>query len=394
MIGAGLDTADDLTPPTPAQMDWASPPTTVSDTVISMTAVTAGDENGVEYQFTRYLGAVVDATSPWQSSPAYTDTGLSSSTTYAYTVQARDRSVNQNTNTASSPAAEATTFAEDTTPPPVPSLVTPLGPVTATEITVSANLVVDGEGNGVEYRFHNTSLGSDSGWLADPAWTETGLTPDTTYTYMQVGQPARGVAPANALRHLPRRVAQGFPQGRLLVPEVPLVRLRLCARPCGHVGDEGGILSDRADLLDHEPLDLPRRHRLRSGRRPGRASARGGRRSSGRACPRPSPRAARAIGVVAFYLFPFLIIGELVYPALTSESRRLTRHPTASPMEHQPTSRSHQAARAVDTAPRGGSAWSANPTERQLARRPSNSISDNSVSSPNCKPFMIVHLTG
>ena len=125
----------------------------------------------------------MDATSPWQSSPAYTDTGLSPSTTYAYTVQARDRSVNQNTNTASSPAAEATTFAEDTTPPPVPSLVTPLGPVTATEITVSANPVVDGEGNGVEYRFHNTTLGTDSGWLADPTWTETGLDPETTYSY-------------------------------------------------------------------------------------------------------------------------------------------------------------------------------------------------------------------
>ena len=46
---AGLvDTSGDFTPPAPAQMGWASPPTAILDSLISMTAITASDENGVE----------------------------------------------------------------------------------------------------------------------------------------------------------------------------------------------------------------------------------------------------------------------------------------------------------------------------------------------------------
>ena len=55
-------------------------------------------------------GVTLLFTSDWQLSPSYTDTGLDPETTYGYTVQARDRSVNLNTNTVSSPAAEATTL--------------------------------------------------------------------------------------------------------------------------------------------------------------------------------------------------------------------------------------------------------------------------------------------
>ena len=92
-----VDTSGDFTPPAPAQMGWASPPTAILDSLISMTAITASDENGVEYYFTCTSGGGHD--SGWQGSPTYVDTGLAASTTYAYTVQARDKSVNYNTNT-------------------------------------------------------------------------------------------------------------------------------------------------------------------------------------------------------------------------------------------------------------------------------------------------------
>mgnify|MGYP002622450529 CR=1 FL=1 len=108
-LSTGTGTPADTTPPTPAQMTWQSPPAADSDTVISMTAVTASDDSGVEYQFTRWFDGAVHFTSDWQSSPSFTDNGLAPSTTYGYTVQARDLSANQNSNTASSPIAEATT---------------------------------------------------------------------------------------------------------------------------------------------------------------------------------------------------------------------------------------------------------------------------------------------
>jgi len=175
-----VDTSDDFTPPTPAQMGWQSPPAAISDTEITMTAAAATDDNGVEYYFASTSGGGND--SGWQTSPTYVDTGLSPDTSYSYTVQARDLSENRNTNLASAPAT-ATTDPADVTPPPVPALITPVGPVTSTDITVEASVVVDGEGNGVEYRFTNTTRGTDSGWLSTPSWTNTALDPRSTYFY-------------------------------------------------------------------------------------------------------------------------------------------------------------------------------------------------------------------
>ena len=47
VIGQGTNTSADLTPPTPATMSFASPPATISDHRITMTATTATDANGV-----------------------------------------------------------------------------------------------------------------------------------------------------------------------------------------------------------------------------------------------------------------------------------------------------------------------------------------------------------
>ncbi len=108
----------DLTAPTPDPMTFATPPAATGLTSISMTATTATDPSGVEYQFTN---VTLGTSSLWQDSPAYTATGLTADTSYAFTVQARDKSPAQNT-TAPSVEASATTDAPDLTPPAIVSL--------------------------------------------------------------------------------------------------------------------------------------------------------------------------------------------------------------------------------------------------------------------------------
>jgi PKD repeat protein len=92
-------TPPDTNPPTPDPMTWANVPYATSSSSISMTATTASDVSGVEYYFTCTAGGGSD--SGWQDSTTYEDIGLSSGTQYTYSVTARDKSSNQNTNAAS-----------------------------------------------------------------------------------------------------------------------------------------------------------------------------------------------------------------------------------------------------------------------------------------------------
>jgi methionine-rich copper-binding protein CopC len=101
-------TSTDTTAPTPNPMTFASPPASSGSTSITMTATTASDPSGVEYRFNNVTLAT---SSSWQDSPVYTATGLSPATSYAFTVQARDKSPAQNATTASA-SASATTQAD------------------------------------------------------------------------------------------------------------------------------------------------------------------------------------------------------------------------------------------------------------------------------------------
>jgi hypothetical protein len=96
----------DTTAPAPDPMTWATAPRAVNSTSITMTATTASDGSGVEYFFECTAGG--GNSSGWQSSPTYTDTGLSVLTSYSYRVQARDLSPAQNP-TGFSATASATT---------------------------------------------------------------------------------------------------------------------------------------------------------------------------------------------------------------------------------------------------------------------------------------------
>jgi hypothetical protein len=102
----GEDVYDDQTPPTPDPMSWATPPEAISNSEITMVASEAYDLSGVEYYFSCSTGGGHD--SGWQDSPDYTDSGLTSGTTYAYTVAARDKSISQHTSGTSEEAAAAT----------------------------------------------------------------------------------------------------------------------------------------------------------------------------------------------------------------------------------------------------------------------------------------------
>ncbi len=179
VIGQGIDTSSDLTAPTPSTMSFATPPAAVSDSSISMTATTASDANGVQY---RFHNSTRNTYSPWQDSPTFIDTGLTATTLYSYTVQARDKSVNQNINTASSPQS-ATTLVQDTNAPPTPGFALVPTAVSATEITMNAAAVTDPEGSPVQYRFHNITLGTNSGWQSGTTYNFTGLLPSTSYSF-------------------------------------------------------------------------------------------------------------------------------------------------------------------------------------------------------------------
>lgn len=185
VTGQGVNTSGDFTAPTPATMSFASVPAATSTSSITMTATTATDANSVQYRFLETSGNPGGTSSAWQDNATYTDTGLNPNTQYTYTVQARDKSVNNNTNTTSSPAS-ATTFPPDITPPPTPGFETAPNATSFSTITMTATTVADPEGGAVEYYFTETSGnpgGTSSGWQSSPTYTDTGLNPNTQYTY-------------------------------------------------------------------------------------------------------------------------------------------------------------------------------------------------------------------
>jgi endonuclease/exonuclease/phosphatase family metal-dependent hydrolase len=105
----------DMQAPAPDPLTWATAPEATGTDSIYMVATNAVDFNGVEYYFANTSVTDGSHDSGWQNSPSYTDTGLSEATTYSYTVQTRDKSVNANTSGSSSELS-ATTDTENEAP--------------------------------------------------------------------------------------------------------------------------------------------------------------------------------------------------------------------------------------------------------------------------------------
>ena len=166
----------DTSPPDPNPSRWETEPNLVSASAIRMIAETALDAWGwdVEYFFDCIDGGGCND-SGWQKSPTYTDTGLTSGVLYGYRVKTRDALGNEGE------WSEPRYAGLDSTPPaPAPYIETTLA--TPTSIAMIATTAYDD--SEVEYYFENVAgNGHDSGWLPDPNYTDTGLDPNTEYSY-------------------------------------------------------------------------------------------------------------------------------------------------------------------------------------------------------------------
>jgi hypothetical protein len=174
----------DTTAPDPNPASFATLPTALSDTSITMTATTATDDQGVKYYFTNKHGG--GHSSGWQTSPTYTDTGLLPDVNYGYTVKYMDNALVPNV-TAESNEANAVTSHDTTAPDPNPATFAIAPHATgATTIAMQATIATDSS-NPVYYQFWRvatpTITGVLSGWQTDSNWTDSGLTENTTYSY-------------------------------------------------------------------------------------------------------------------------------------------------------------------------------------------------------------------
>ena len=105
---------EDNSAPTPNSMSFVVAPAPSGPSSITMTASTAHDPLEVEYYFECTDGAG-GHDSGWQTSPVYTDTGLTPGVPYTYRVKARDKIPGLN-ETAFSTAAAATILPLGTVP--------------------------------------------------------------------------------------------------------------------------------------------------------------------------------------------------------------------------------------------------------------------------------------
>jgi hypothetical protein len=174
----------DTTPPEPSPMAFASLPAAVSYDAISMTAVTATDDFGsVQYRFNCSAGGsgCSSANSGWQSGTSYTATGLAPSTSYTFTVQARDSS--NNPTEVSGPAT--TTTSAPPPPPAAPSGLTASG-VSETAIDLAWT---DNANTETGYRVERSNAGAGNYTVianlgaGASSFTDSGLTASTTYDY-------------------------------------------------------------------------------------------------------------------------------------------------------------------------------------------------------------------
>ncbi len=175
----------DTTPPTPNPATFASAPAATSSTTIAMTATTGSDPSGpVEYFFTETSGNPGGSNSAWQTSTGYTDTVLTPSTQYCYTVTSRDSL--GNTGSSSAQSCATTNGLPDTNAPSSPSIASAVAN-SSSQITVTSTVSTDAEGsNPVEYQFNETTGGTgatDSGWQTSTTHVDSGLSASTQYCY-------------------------------------------------------------------------------------------------------------------------------------------------------------------------------------------------------------------
>src|SRR5213592_854404 len=171
--------APDTTPPT---VPTGLTATAVSSSQINLSWAASFDTVGVT-GYRVYRGGTQIATT---TTTSFTNTGLSPSTTYSYAVAAFDAAGNLS---AQSSAASATTpAAPDTTPPTVPTGLTATA-VSSSQINLSWTASFDTVGV-TGYRVYRG--GTQIATTTTTSFTNTGLSPSTTYSYTVAAFDAAG----------------------------------------------------------------------------------------------------------------------------------------------------------------------------------------------------------
>ncbi len=192
----------DTTPPTPNPAKFGDDHHSTVDSM-TITAQTANDPSGpVEYSFIEISDEDGSDPSGWQTSPVYTDLGLTMDSQYCYKVQTRDSL--GNTTALSDKKCHKTQLGPDIYPPtPNPATFSyEPWPQSFSSIKMTADKGSDHH-NVVEYYFSEISFnpgGSNSNWQTNPTYIDTGLTMGMSYCYnvtMRDGLGNTGTSSAN-----------------------------------------------------------------------------------------------------------------------------------------------------------------------------------------------------
>jgi hypothetical protein len=181
------------TPPNPNPMTWEIKPNLTGTTTVTMKATRAVDNSGypVQYYFerTNATGAPDGTVRTWSSDPNWIDP-VTAGGTYGYRVKARDVKSNpaMNAETTWSVIAYATSSGgggtSDTTAPV--NLRWTTNPYATSSTAISMTVAADDPGTPLQYQFERTATGKatyTTVWLSSATYKDTGLDPNTTYSY-------------------------------------------------------------------------------------------------------------------------------------------------------------------------------------------------------------------
>ncbi|MET8988516.1 glycosyl hydrolase family 18 protein, partial [Nonomuraea wenchangensis] len=158
--------------------------TGVTSTSVSL-AWNASTDNVAVTGYEVYRGSTLVTT---VTGTTYTDTGLTASTAYTYTVRARDAAGNRSAASAAVTATTSNGGGTDTTAPSVPGNLRSTG-VTSSSVSLAWNASTDNVAvTGYEVYRGSTLVAT----VTDTAYTDTGLAASTAYTYTVRARDAAG----------------------------------------------------------------------------------------------------------------------------------------------------------------------------------------------------------
>ncbi|MEI7900519.1 MAG: LamG-like jellyroll fold domain-containing protein, partial [bacterium] len=178
-VTAGAAPGADTAAPTPSPPTWLVTPTLAGDSAITMSANPGTDANGVLYYFRCTNDSTHD--SGWISENTYTDCKVAPGTSYTFAVRMKDARGNTTSESSSQSATAAATDTAAPTPNPPTFSSAPKG-VSTTDVSMTATAGNDADAT-VMYKFSRAGSAVNSGWTSSRIWTDTGLTPGSSYTY-------------------------------------------------------------------------------------------------------------------------------------------------------------------------------------------------------------------